>query len=57
MNEDGVPRELFVVVMEKKQVVLVRVRGNFEKIAREAFKNHAHELPNFEKVFRDEIVL
>jgi len=54
---DGFPREVFVVVMERKQVVMVRVEGNFEKLIRAAYRNHAHELPNFEKIFKEEFVL
>lgn len=56
-NQDRLAREFFVVVMEKKQVVIVRVRGNFEKIARAVYRNHARELPSFQTLFHNEIVL
>ncbi len=56
-KEDKFPNELFVVVMTEHEVVLVRLRGELEEIILAAAKNHAHELPNFEKVFREEIVL
>lgn len=57
LDGDKLTREFFVVVMEKKEVVLVRVKGNFEKLAKAVFRNHGHELPNFQKVFTNEIVL
>lgn len=43
--------------MTEREVVLVRLRGELEDIILAAAKNHAHELPNFEKVFKEEIVL
>lgn len=43
--------------MTEREVVLVRLRGELEDIILTAAKNHAHELPNFEKVFKEEIVL
>lgn len=54
---ENIAREAFVVVMEGRQVVLVRVHGDFEKLLQAAYRNHRHELPNFEKVFREEMVL
>ena len=45
VEDKKLARELFVVVLEKKEVVLVRVRGNFEKISRAILRNHAHEIP------------
>ena len=57
IEEDKFPEELFVVVMADHEVVLVRMRGKLEKILRMAVKNHAHELPNFSKIFKEEIVL
>ncbi|MCB1122375.1 MAG: DUF4252 domain-containing protein [Verrucomicrobiae bacterium] len=57
-NDSGkVGRELFVVVVESRQVVIVRVKGNLEKIVRAAAKNHAHEIPNLNKIFREERVI
>lgn len=56
-KEDEFPEELFVVVMADHEVVLVKVKGKLDKIIQEAAKNHAHELPNFDKVFKEEIVL
>ena len=55
--EKKFPEELFVVVMADHEVVLVRVSGKLERIIRTAVKNHAHELPHFDKVFKEEIVL
>ena len=55
--EDKFPEELFVVVMTEHEVVLVRVNGRLDRVIQAAVKNHAHELPNFDKVFKEEIVL
>lgn len=57
LGGDKLTREFFVVVMQKKEVVLVRVEGNFEKLAKAVFRNHGHELPNFQKGSTVEMVL
>jgi hypothetical protein len=57
LEGDKLTRELFVVVMQKKEVVLVRVEGNFEKLTKAVFRNHGHELPNFQKDSTVEMVL
>ena len=56
-NGTEIPEELFVVVMAEHEVVLVRVKGELERIIQAAAKNHAHELPNFAELFYEEIVL
>ena len=50
-------RQAFVVVMEQKQVVLVRVRGDFEKLFKAVYHNHRHELPILQQVLKEEVVL
>lgn len=57
LDQQELAREVFVVVLEKKEVVLVRTRGNFEKIVTAAMRYHGHELPNFQKVLKEEMVL
>lgn len=56
-NMDGIPAEFFVVVMEQNQRVLVRVRGNFEKLARAALKNHPLDLPALNRMLEEQAVL
>ena len=56
-EEGEFPKEFFVVVMSEHEVVLVRMRGELEDIILAAVKDHAHELPNLDKVFKEEIVL
>jgi hypothetical protein len=51
---DKFPREVFVVVMEHKQIVLVRMRGDFEKLAFAALKNHPLDLQGLDKAFKKE---
>jgi len=57
MLKDEFPEELFVVVMTEHEVVLVRLQGRFDKVIKAAVRNHAHELPDFNKLFKEEIVL
>ena len=55
--ESEFPKELFVVVMAEHEVVLVRIEGQLDKIIKAAAKNHMHEIPNFNKFFKEQIVL
>ena len=51
------PRQVFVVVMDRNDLVLVQARGNFEKLAKAVLRNHPLDLADFNKVFEDSIVL